>query len=373
MIASWLVPTSIGSLPVLVARAGGMLLILALASAAINVLATITFAAIQFGCYRHFYPDWTTSVGRAQESLKVGNVPQRGRQRGRWAMAILFASVLVMFIGFQFLDSMALKDNTLVMAHRGSSFFAPENSLAAIQQAIVDGADWVEIDVQETVDGEVVVIHDSDLMKLSRNPVKIWNATLAELQEIDIGSWKSTEFSNERVATLGQVLEACRDRIGVMIELKYYGHDQKLEQRVIELVEQHDMANQVMIMSLKPEGIKKVRAIRPDWKCGVLFSVSIGQLEQIDADFLAVNAKFATRRFIERVHRSGRKIYAWTIDEPSMMSTLINRGVDGILTNQPETARQVLKSRAEMGISERMLTELASLLRVDRDQVLEDQ
>ena len=114
---------------------------------------------------------------------------------------------------------------------------APENTLAAVEVALAAATDWVEIDVQETADGEVVVLHDSDLKKVAGVDLKIWDATWEDLQEIDVGSFFSPEFSDQRVPKLEEVLALCRGRAGVVIELKYYGHQVRLEERVAEIVD----------------------------------------------------------------------------------------------------------------------------------------
>ena len=117
------------------------------------------------------------------------------------------------------LQSVRLEDDVEIMAHRGSSWAAPENTMAAFRQAIADGADWIELDVQETADGAVVVLHDSDFMKLAGNKLKIWDATMDDLKDIDIGSRFAPEFKDERVPTLGEVLDECKGKIQVNIEL----------------------------------------------------------------------------------------------------------------------------------------------------------
>jgi len=371
-IAAWLVPNSIGSLAVLAGRVGSMLVILAITSIALNVLASISFAILLFGCFREFCPEWS-------QSLVATNLDSYSKPTARYLLTksrMIFGGFIgllaVALIGFWAVESLELTDHTQVMAHRGSSKAAPENSLAAIQQAIEDRSDWVEIDVQETLDGQVVVVHDSDLMKLAKSPRKIWETNSQELGSIDIGSLFDPKFSKERVPKLEEVLNLCRDRIGVIIELKYYGHDQRLEQRVVELVERTGMARQVMIMSLKPEGIRKLRALRPAWKCGLLLSVAVGDLKTVDADFLAINAKFASRSLVRRIHSAGKQVFVWTVDEPATMSSLMNRGVDGILTNRPEIARGVIENRARMSLTERLLTELAAMLRSDKKQIPEE-
>ncbi len=216
--------------------------------------------------------------------------------------------------------------------------------------------------MQETADGEVVVVHDSDFMKLSGNPLKVWDAQLMDLEGINIGSWFDPRFSDQRVPTFREVLQLCKGKIGVNVELKYYGHDQQLEQRVVDIVEQEGMADQVMVMSLKPQGLAKTKALRPEWKCGLLLSVYVGQLNKIEADFLAVNAKFATRNFVKRAHRAGKQVFVWTVNDEVTMSQVMNRKVDGILTDRPDLARQVMAERAKMSTSERLLMEIYGLL-----------
>ena len=120
--------------------------------------------------------------------------------------------ILAIAIGFVSIRSVRLDDKAVIMAHRGASRAAPENTLAAVKQAIEDGADWVEIDVQETADGDVVVMHDSDFMKLADVDLKIWNATKADLEKIDIGSWFDPTFKDERVPKLQDVLTVCKGK-----------------------------------------------------------------------------------------------------------------------------------------------------------------
>ncbi len=275
---------------------------------------------------------------------------------GLAALVLLSAGV-----GYGAVRGVSLQDHAQIIAHRGASLYAPENSMAAVQRAIDDGADWVEIDVQETADGEVVVFHDSDFKKLAGNSLKIWDARIADLAEIDIGSSFAPEFADQRVPTLRQLLEASRGKIRVLIELKYYGHNQDLERRVVELVEQTGMVDQVAFMSLDYPAMVRMRALRPDWKLGLLTSVSVGDLARLDVDFLAVNAGFAGRGYIDRAHREGKKVLVWTVNDGMGMSLMMSRGVDGIITDDPGLARAVLAERAQLATPERLLVELAAL------------
>ena len=161
---------------------------------------------------------------------------------------------------------------------------------------------------------------------------------------------------------MGEVLDECKGKIGVNIELKYYGHEEQLEQRVVDVVESRDMASEVVAMSLKIDGVKKLKSLRPDWKVGLLMSVSAGNVRKIEADFLAINAGFASSSFVRAAHASGKDVYVWTVNDATTMSMMISRGVDGLLTDRPALARAVLEQRADMSGPERLLIELAGVL-----------
>ena len=148
-------------------------------------------------------------------------------------------------------------------------------------------------------------------------------------------------------------------KIGVNIELKYYGHDDQLEQRVVDIVEALDMASNVVVMSLKSDAVKKMKSLRPSWKVGLLMSVSAGDLQNIDADFVAVNASFADRRFVRSAHDAGKEVYVWTVNDAPTLSAMLSRGVDGLITDKPALARSVLELRAALSPAERVLLELA--------------
>ena len=358
------VPYATGSLWLLMAAVGSTLLLWAGVGLAVNLLSTIVFAAMLFHLYRRHGSCGSIDLSRLNLADSVADKAGLLLTRRRLLGFTAASAIVAIGIGIFAVHSVRLDDKAVIMAHRGSSTVAPENTMAAVKQAIEDGADWVEIDVQETVDGEVVVMHDSDFMKLAGVDLKIWDATRDELKEIDIGSWFNPTFKDERVPTLLEVLTECKGKIRVNIELKYYGHDDQLEQRVVEIVEALDMASNVVVMSLKTDAVKKMKALRPSWRVGQLMSVSAGDLQNVEADFVAVNASFADRRFVRSVHNIGKEVYVWTVNDAPTMSAMISRGVDGIITDKPALARSVLELRSALSPAERVLLELAGILGV---------
>jgi glycerophosphoryl diester phosphodiesterase len=303
-------------------------------------------------------------VGKPQEP----RVPEpatlvRGGERIRLSRPVLAGLAVIAVlacVGVALLAFAVTKRNepVAVIAHRGASATAPENTLAAFRLAIEQGADYVELDVQESADGEVVVVHDSDLMKLGGGPAKIWEATAAELRAVDIGSYKNPKFSGERVPTLAEVLEVCKGKARVIVELKSYGHDQKLQERVAAIVEAAGMVDHCIYMSLDHTMIARMKRLRPSWRCGILVAKAVGDLASLETDFLAVEARVASGRFVRRAHRAGTEVYVWTVNDPAWMLAAMSHGVDGLITDVPEVARLVVKRRAALSDGQRLLVAL---------------
>ena len=350
----WLVAMFQSSMLFLPFVMGGLFLLASLMSLALTWVQAAFFVLLTLRLYQ---PEGTSlpSLGERSASGDANRSVSL-----KWLLATLVAGTLVAGVtGFFLVDSVRMDDDVLVIAHRGAAGRAPENTLAALAAAIEDGADLLEIDVQETIDGEVVVIHDSDFMKIAGDPRKVWDITYEETRAIDIGSWFAPEFSSERLPTLEEVLELARGKARVDIELKYYGHDEQLEARVVSIVEDTGMVPEVVIMSLNQAAIRKVRTLRPSWTIGLLTATALGDLTRVDADFLAVHMGMATSPFVRSAHKVGKDVFVWTVNDPVHMSRMIGRGVDGIITDEPALAKRVLAERAELSSLERLLLEAA--------------
>jgi len=363
-----ILPSLTSSMKLLLLGMGGLFIFWSGTNLLISIFATSSFALLVVRLYdRWGKSDQTGPVGLERNPSSPA-VRKWNLSLGKLLAGILIFAGGVVWIGIFLIDGIRLDDDILIMAHRGAAGVAPENTLASIERAIADQADFVEIDVQETADDEVVVIHDSDLMRVGGTNLKIWDASYDQLQDIDIGSWFSPEFSEERVPRLAQVLSLCKGRARVNIELKYYGHDKHLEERVIEIVEAADMTSQIVLMSLKYSALEKMRTRRPDWTLGLLTAKAVGNLATLDADFLAVHTGLVNRRFIRSAHENGKKVFVWTVNDALLMSEMISLGVDGLITDEPALARSVLKERADMNPLERLLLSFSMRMGVQVNQ-----
>ena len=241
--------------------------------------------------------------------------------------------------------------NVIVTAHRGGfSKVVPENSKSAIRKAIEVGADYAEIDVQETADGVIILNHDSDLMRVAGVPGEISAMTLDEVRAADIGKKFSAAFAGEKVPTLAEVIALARDRIKLEIELKYYDWEgeqakgQNLALDVVRLLEREHFESQCVVSSLNYEALVEVRRYNPRIHTAAIVTLAIGDIDRLDVDALCVNAELLSDRLICAARARHKDVQAWTVDDPPQMIKLIERGVSHIVTNVPDV---LIRLRAE--------------------------
>jgi glycerophosphoryl diester phosphodiesterase len=310
-------------------------------------------ALVMFRLYLHGGPAQSLAVPGTAEGQAAPRLP--------WLLKVAAVAMLLLAAGgFTLLVARIARQNqpVRVIAHRGASLTAPENTLAAFRLAAEQAADFVELDVQESADGEVLVVHDSDLMKVGRSPLRIWESTAADLRAVDIGSHRAPQFSGERVPTLAEALAACKGRVRVVVELKSYGHAQRLEERVVEIVEAAGMERETIFMSLEHGMVRRLKELRPSWRVGALAAKAIGDLTTLRADFLAVEKGLASRTFVRQAHQAGQEVYVWTVNDPALMFQLMSKGVDGLITDRPDLARQVIDRRSGMSDAQRLFVAL---------------
>jgi glycerophosphoryl diester phosphodiesterase len=358
-LARWSVPKVASSMNLLVVVMGGFLLLWGLLSLVVTMINASMFALLTVRLFEQVGSSPEATLSRVAVSERSG---ERGGRRFsiKWLLAgLVVAAVGAAVVGHLFLDRVRLDDEVVVIAHRGAAGSAPENTLASVELAIEKGTDFVEIDVLESADGKIVVVHDSDLMRVGGSPVKIWQATYEQLLEVDVGRWFGPEFSGQRVPTLEQVLEVCKGRARVNIELKTYGHNKRLEERVAEIVEKTGMEDEIVLMSLSSDIVRAMKALRPGWTVGLLTAKALGNLPRSEADFLAVHVGIASPRFIRQAHAAGKEVYVWTVNDRLNMSRMMSRGVDGVITDYPALARQVIERRAGLSSAERLMVSAA--------------
>lgn len=240
----------------------------------------------------------------------------------------------------------------LVIAHRGASGVEPENTVAAMKRAVEVGADLIEIDVQRTLDGQLVVIHDATVDRTAKGAYTgpVAGLTLEQIKTLDAGAWKNPQRRGERVPTLEEALRSVEGNAIFLIENKVTG----IERDIAEVIRRTGTQRNVVFQSFDPNSVRAFRALMPEVPAGVLFgnpgiaddaeraAMMVETALKANAQFVAVNYGAVTPQFVRYIQARGLNVWVWTVDAASDMRRMIEAGVDGIITNYPEILREVL-------------------------------
>lgn len=236
----------------------------------------------------------------------------------------------------------------LVVAHRGGSADAPENTLVAFRTAIAHGATAAECDVHLSADGVVVVIHDPTLDRTTNGAGPVAAKTLAELRTLDAGAWMSPSFASERIPELRELLALAAGRLTLLVELKA---GDGLEERVTTLLAS-ERRDDVVLTSFDPERLARAKTLLPTVPTILLGRhrgpgppVLVETAVQLEAAAVGVEQEGVDPPFVEAAHRAGLGVFAWTVNDADAARRLAALGVDGLITDQPDRIAAALDRR----------------------------
>jgi len=242
-----------------------------------------------------------------------------------------------------------------IVAHRGGSRVAPENTLPAFRSAIATGSDFVELDVQLTADDKVVVHHDRDTERLGGTNLTIARATYEELSRVRFENVSGGDHSTLRIPLLEEVLSVIDRRAIPLIEIKRRkkGYRPLLEQKVVQALREREMIDRAMVVSFHRRVLHRVKNLEPRLPVGLL-SISRPILRKRIPEWISgVGAfrKVLTRRLFRRLKSLGRCVFVWTVNEEDDMEEFAEMGVDGIVTDDPALLKRVLSRRRHLAHS----------------------
>ena len=228
----------------------------------------------------------------------------------------------------------------MIIAHRGASAEAPENTLSSFKAAFELGVDYIELDVQLSADQIPIVVHDDSTDRVTQNAVrqKIAELTCEQLQSLDVGKWFSPKFKGEPMPTLAQVLALARGTSGVMIEIKESPLSiPQMAYAVLKVIEQEkQIAGPVVIASFNPKILEYIQKKTPEKELLGLIETEedLKQFEKLHLTRLGVNNDILTISLAKRINKK-YSIWCWTVDSLERATTLIEWGIQGIITNNP--------------------------------------
>jgi glycerophosphoryl diester phosphodiesterase len=232
----------------------------------------------------------------------------------------------------------------LIFAHRGASKVAPENTLPAFEAAIGLGADGVELDVQYSSDGALVIFHNDTLEKTSDGTGRVTAHTLSELRALDAGSWFASGFAGTRIPTLDEALDLMKGRLLVNVELKVLGSLRSdMGADAVKAIRAHGMADQVVISSFNPFALRQAKGAGPEIECALLLAHDLPGWMRWDVtrrysrgDGLHPDFAMVDEAYMARAQKLGLPVRVWTVDDEAEVRRLLALGVDSIITNVPD-------------------------------------
>jgi len=239
----------------------------------------------------------------------------------------------------------------LVIAHRGASDCAPENTMSAFRKALTLGADAIELDTQLSADGEVMVFHDASLDRTTNGSGPLSSFSSCDLRKLDAGVYFGPDFIGEKIPFMHEVLCELGQSLRINIELKNLSKPfNSLPDRVIELVRKHHVEGQILLSSFNPLALVRAKQRSPELPVALLVSgreprwmrIFLEGILQLDA--FHPHHKLLNTQVVEAHHKRSRLVNAWTVDDAERMLVLWEWGVDGVITNKPELARESMES-----------------------------
>ncbi len=228
-----------------------------------------------------------------------------------------------------------------VIAHRGNSCQAPENTIASFRQAVNIGVEFLECDVQLSKDGVPMVIHDSTFHRITseKNAVEVDQLPLKKIKEFDAGLWFRKRYKGEKIPTLEEFFNLPKKNIGIMLDIKEETvKDCFLAKKVGDLIKETSHHTPIIVGSLSPNILLCLEAYLPEQKFIPIIEKEeqFREFEVIQAKHYALHYSLAKRKKIEELHEKGIEVWVWTVDDKPTAMRLVDRGVDGIITNRPK-------------------------------------
>ncbi len=265
------------------------------------------------------------------------------KDKGKAMNKIIFIILLMMVVG---MCRPKAQEGFVVVAHRGASKAAPENTLAAMRKAIEFSADYAECDVFQTKDGEIVLFHDEEMERTTGKDGMIWDYTLAELKELDAGSWFKEEFKGEPIPTLREAIRLVKGKLKLNIEIKVSGNDPDIARNVVDIILDENFAGECMVTSFEKPVIEKVKEIAPYLVTGFIFDEEHPPgIFEGNWEYVCAKRTLVDEAFVKLAKKKKKKIFVWTVNSAPEMKKFIGLGVDGIITDVPDVLRDILEPK----------------------------
>ena len=322
-----------------------------------NTVLVVIFTAmstpVSCTCISVLYYARKQERGEEIHSLVLNDEKQMEKGNRRLRAAVSVITIVAVILGTIFISGLyrgrynlnvEYARTTEVTAHRGASANYPENTMSAFVGAKELGADWIELDVHQTKDGEIIVIHDKNFKRTTGVNKNTWELTYEEVSQLDAGSYFGAEFQGERIPLLSEVIEFAKENnIRLNIELKPTSHETDFEKHVIDIIMEYDFVENCVITSQIYRVMENVKAYNEEIETVYVMGLAYGNITKLTAaDHFSIEAASVTGRLVSRVHGEGKELYAWTANTQASIQRMIELNVDNIITDNISLAKDTI-------------------------------
>ena len=269
-----------------------------------------------------------------------------GRRKAAGLLTALFVLLEGIYFGFLVINHDTtlshLAADTEITAHRGGAWKAPENTISALQYTIDSGADYAEIDVQETKDGELILLHDDSLKRTAGVKKNVWDMTLKQVEKLDAGASFHKKFRGEKIPEFTEVLKFCKGRLDLNIEIKYNGKNKGIVNKVVRAIKENYFEDHCVVTSMNYQFLKQIKKTAPEIRTGYIMTMTYGGVQGMEAaDFFSVKHTYVDEKFVTQAHALGKEVHVWTVNYKGDAKRMLDMGVDNIITDDPIMVRKV--------------------------------
>lgn len=277
----------------------------------------------------------------------MGKVSATTHRKRRYKSLLLISGIVFLVLSMMNINSLeksVYAPDTKIIAHRGYVAGNVENTISGLVSAANAGADLIEIDIQQTVDGEFVVFHDRTLRRLAGKNGVIANMTLSELKTLTI---HQNGFS-DKIASLDECIEIAKALdVALLIELKVHGQEtEDVLPKLVEKLRKYKVLDSYYVQSADVQKMTQLKKLVPNLRVGIVYALNIGPMEE-NVDFIALEESWVTEQLIEELKQHPTDLFVWTLNDDRSLQTFIEKNVSGVITDHPDVARELRTQQSE--------------------------
>jgi len=286
-------------------------------------------------------------VAITYNTLVIGKVSGTTHRKRRYKPLLLISGIVFLVLSMMNINSLeksVYAPDTKIIAHRGYVAGNVENTISGLVSAANAGADLIEIDIQQTVDGEFVVFHDRTLRRLAGKNGVIANMTLSELKTLTI---HQNGFS-DKIASLDDCIEIAKALdVALLIELKVHGQEtEDVLPKLVEKLRKYKVLDSYYVQSADGQKMTQLKKLVPNLRVGIVYALNIGPMEE-NVDFIALEESWVTEQLIQELKQHPTDLFVWTLNDDRSLQTFIEKNVSGVITDHPDVARELRTQQSE--------------------------